>query len=130
MAPYFAKRPACAMASGIPSLAGKMPNDPRAQCCSSNAASALKRTWGPCSRNRHRVPGMRGHDGGCGMVAGDHEHIRMQVQQRRDLRVQLLQALDLGGEIAVLPGGVREFVMDEEEIMLGPVQTQTGDLIR
>ena len=60
---------------------------------------------------------MGGCDGRCGGVAGDHDGVGPQGQQPGNPRVQLLQSKDLGLEIAVLAGGVRRLVVDEEKVV-------------
>ena len=55
------------------------------------------------------------------MVASDHEHVRSDIEERRDMRVERFEQRDLAVEIAVLAGAVGPLVVDEEEIVLGAV---------
>jgi hypothetical protein len=62
------------------------------------------------------MPAVGFEDGRGGMVAGDHHHVRAQVQHTGDFLVDLLDQLDLAVEIAVLTGTVGPFDMQKKEI--------------
>ena len=63
------------------------------------------------------MPGMGLKSGRRGMVAGNHQHIRLRVHQNRQIRIGLLDNLDLPVEVAVLPGFVGVLDMDKQIIL-------------
>ena len=64
------------------------------------------------------------------MVAGHHQHIRLEGQQFRHAVVEVGDGLLLAREVAVLAGGVGRLVVDEEEVVVVPVLAHGGDLRR
>ena len=75
------------------------------------------------------MPGVGRHERGRGVVAGDHEHVRAQAGEARDVRVELFEGVHLGEEVAVLTGGVGLLVVDEEVVELVPALAGDGQLL-
>ena len=63
------------------------------------------------------------------MVAGDHEHVGLQIEDAGDMFVQFLEALHLAIKVAVFTGGVGGFVVDEEKVVIVPVGVQGVHLV-
>ena len=77
---------------------------------------------------RHGVPRVRSHRRGRRVVAGHDQHVRTQRDQRGNRRIEVLNRLLLAREIAILAGGVRVLVVQEEEVVLVPMAAQRLDL--
>ena len=64
-----------------------------------------------------------------GMVAGHHEHVRLQLANGRNQRVQFLKRLHLGVKVPVLSGSIGGLVVDEKEVVGVEVLPQSFDFV-
>ena len=64
------------------------------------------------------MPTVGRHYGRRGMVSGHHEHVRVEFANPGNQGIKLFQCPHLGVKIAVFPGGVGRFVVNEEEVVV------------
>ena len=76
-----------------------------------------------------RMPAMTLQVGRCAVIAGDDEHVRVQVEDAGDRGIKLFRLLDFGREVAIFTSAVGVFVVHKEEVEILPVLFQQVQLL-